>query len=667
MNIRERLAQLNRLQRSRMFKIIATVVIAALAIAAGGAYLVDHQRQTAPMIEDAALDSIRPEEPPKDATLTKEQQLELAAAKSRYDAAKATQRTINDILRRKADPTHVLVFIAAAAAIATGVVWLGLGLTGLALLCVVSLIVWPLRAIGLRLGESGNRLVDWSSFIAALSALAFSFFVLMELARLALSASHPVTAIARNVINEAVRMKVSLVFIVLLIFMLAALPGLLDSSTQLRYRVQSFMQYGTGGSFWIIALLVLFLGVGSVAFEQRDKVIWQTMTKPVAAWQYLLGKWLGVVTVAAVLLAVSSTGVFLFVEYLRNQNAVGEKLPYVAVGQAISEDRLVLETQVLSARTALRFQMPELSSEEFAKAVQSRLEQLKASDPVQFQDTPTVRRIVEEQILADIQQQYLNIGPGQERMFTFTGLEDVQKKDLPLTLRYKVSIGADDPRETARVTFGMINTQPRVQEVPLGQAMTIPISPASIEDGKLDIVILNGDAYRRMEGDPGWSNNGSMAVEPDGIQVSFPVGSYRANFLRVAFVLWLKLALLAMIAIVSATFLSFSVASMVAFGTFLIAESAGFLNTSLEYFGAEDAQGKFVLWKAIIRFVAVPIGELFRKYSDLAPTASLVDGKIVDWVSVIQSGLWIFLVCGALYALGVFVFKNRELATYSGQ
>ncbi len=667
MNLRERLAQLNRLQRSRTFKIIATIVIGVLAIAAMGAYLVEHQRSAVPMIEDAALEGIRPPEPPKDATLTQEQQLELAAAKSRYEAAKATQQTINDILRRKADPTYVLVFIAAFAGISACVIWINLGLTGLVLLAGGAIIVWPLRAFGLSLGDEGRRLVDSSTFIAALGVLAFCFFVLMELVRLLLSASHPVTAIARNVINEAVRMKVSLVFIVLLMFMLAALPGLLDSDTQLRYRVQSFLQYGTGGSFWIIALLVLFLGVGSVAFEQRDRVIWQTMTKPVAAWQYLLGKWLGVVTVAAVLLAVSSTGVFLFVEYLRNQTASGESKPYVATGQAISEDRLVLETQILSARTAVGFQMPTLPPEDFQKAVDSRLAQLQASDPVEFQDTPVVRRIVEEQIYDDMKAAYLNIGPGQERMFTFTGLDEVQRQNLPLTLRYKVSIGADDPRETARVTFGMINTQPRVQEVPLGQMMSIPISPASIQDGKLELVILNGDAYRRMEGDPGWANNGSMAVAPDGIQLSFPIGSYRANFIRVVVVLWLKLALLAMIAVVSATFLSFSVASMVAFGTFLVAESAGFLNTSLETFAAEDAQGKIVLWKAAIRVVAVPIGKIFGGYADLKPTASLVDGQIVDWLSMSLAGTAILIICAALYAAGVFIFKNRELATYSGQ
>ncbi len=53
------------------------------------------------------------------------------------------------------------------------------------------------------------------------------------------------------------------------------------------------------------------------------------MAKPVAR-RYLLGKWVGVAALAGVLLAVSSSGVFLFVEYLRNQPAIGEKEAFIA-------------------------------------------------------------------------------------------------------------------------------------------------------------------------------------------------------------------------------------------------------------------------------------------------------------------------------------------------
>ncbi len=82
----------------------------------------------------------------------------------------------------------------------------------------------------------------------------------------------------------------------LLLFGLAALPLVLDPTTPLRYRVQAFMQYATGGAFWLIAILTLVVQRRHrVPLSSGIKRIWQTMTKPVAAWQYILGKWLGVV------------------------------------------------------------------------------------------------------------------------------------------------------------------------------------------------------------------------------------------------------------------------------------------------------------------------------------------------------------------------------------
>jgi hypothetical protein len=52
------------------------------------------------------------------------------------------------------------------------------------------------------------------------------------------------------------------------------------------------------------------------------------MTKPVASWQYILGKWLGLISLAANLLAICGSAVFLFTEYLKTQPAHGELAAY---------------------------------------------------------------------------------------------------------------------------------------------------------------------------------------------------------------------------------------------------------------------------------------------------------------------------------------------------
>jgi hypothetical protein len=476
-----------------------------------------------------------------------------------------------------------------------------------------------------------------------------------------------VLAIARNVVNEAVRMKVSIVFIVLLVLGLASLPGLLDPSTPLRYRVQNFLQYGTGGSFWIIAVLTLLLAVGTVAFEQRDKIIWQTMTKPVAAWQYVLGKWLGVAGVAAVLLGVSTAGVFLFTEYLRRQPAMGERAPFVPEQelQRVTEDRYVLEFQVLAARRSVGPEYPELTAEDEARELQNALENIRKIEGETFLDTPERRAQILDQLRAERRTAFLTVGSGQTKTFHFPGLGGL---DSPATLRYKVEVGANDPRTFWRVTFHMLNSRDVVQTVPLGQTLTLPVAPGSIDEkGVFSVDVVNGDSGKAAQGDPAWANAESMTFPPDGLEVYYPAGSYRLNFARVVAVLWLKLAFLAMVGIAAATFLSFSVASLVAFGVFLLAESSGFLNTSLEYFSSTDDKKNVIWWKAAVRLVAVPVAGAFTFYSNLNPTGDLVDGRLVGWDTLALAALTLGALTALLYAVAVFVFRRRELATYSGQ
>ena len=681
MKVRERVGQLNRLQKTRLFKIVASVVVLALGVALGVTYVVSRaaagEAVFAPAAESSAAPGASATPPSKpESEMTPEEREEAAFIKGLENARKETEKAVDLIRERQADPTAVSVAIGIASLLCIAVIWTGHGLTALLFVVVLMAVCWPLRYFGIWViinnpdrARLGFFMLDSAAFIGAVGLLGFAFVVLMELLRMALSGSWAVTAIARNVVNEAVRMKISLIFIVMLILGLAALPGLLDGGSPLRYRMQAFLQYGVGGAFWIIAILVLFLSVGSVAFEQRDKIIWQTMTKPVSPWQYLLGKWLGVIGIAAVLLAVSSSGIFLFAEYLRNQPALGEVRAFEAQQGRMSEDRFVLENQVMVARRAVTPRIPALEPEVERREMQERIDRIRAADPSWL---PTDENIAAARstFLDERRTAFFTIEGGNRETFIFRGLEEAKKRSQPVTLRFKVDVGANDPRETSRISFEMANAFPIVREVPGGQTMTLMVSPASIDEkGNLRVDITNGDLLKRLQNaDPrAWANTESMIFPPDGLEVAFTVGSYRMNFVRVILVLWIKLAFLAMVSICAATFLSFSVASMVAFGVFIVAESAGFLSNSLEYFSSTDLKGNIEVWKVIVRLIAVPVASTFKVYADLRPTANLVDGRLLPWDVVIRSVMVLGTLTAILFAIAVSIFRKRELATYSGQ
>jgi hypothetical protein len=237
-----------------------------------------------------------------------------------------------------------------------------------------------------------------------------------------------------------------------------------------------------------------------------------------------------------------------------------------------------------------------------------------------------------------------------------------QVRVKPVTLRYKIQAGGNDPRTVFKVTFtipGQANFF--VREVPLNTAMTLPIPPSAVdENGRLQLTVTNGDESTHV------ANESTMALAADGFNIFYSAGSYRLNFFRVVLVLWLKLSFLAMVAIAASTFLSFPVAAMISFGVLLIAEGASFVWEALNYYDA-TVDGKFDIARFIVRMVSLPIAWTFKHYSDITPVQSLSNGEIVSWKIVIWSVILLGGTSAILYALGVAIFRRRELATYSGQ
>lgn len=649
MTFRERLSKLDHLQKKNLFKIIASSLIAVVAIILIGYALTNNSAASTEMAQLI-------EELPKTVTNFAGDEIE--------NPQLAEIQRIHTMLKNAKPGT----LMAAGAAIVSGmlilVVWMGLGL-------VYPVLAALAAAIFIFLRDTPIEIVG--SIAVGMIILTLSFMVLLRFASLALSASHPVTAIARNVLAEAIRMKISLVFIVMLFFVLAAMPMLLNDDQSLRYRVQNFLQYASGFTFLFIALLVVFFGAATVTYEQREKVIWQTMTKPVAAWQYLLGKWLGVIGLSAVLLAVSATGVFLFTEYLRNQPAVGELEAYQpADGSGITEDRLILETQVLTSRESVRPSLPfSMNSPIFEAALESQIQREKQFNP-NYNPDPAERAALKSKLFQDEVSSYLSIDPLTEKYeeFVFRGLGRAKSMNLPLTLRYKINAEGNRPDIFYILTFGFDDgTVLPPKRTGLGFSHSMPISPDFINsNGEIRIQIYNGQIMAAEDGNFDIQTNiNTFTIPPDGLEISYSVGGYRANFVRVFFVLWVKLSMLAMLAVWASTFASFPVACLISGGLFFIGQSAGFVQDSLPGWGTTNVDGDPSIFRAVIYHFADTVSSLFKVYHDLQPTSRLSDGRMLSWSSVSRGIMALGTISALFYIAGVVIFRRRQLAIYSGQ
>ncbi|MCA9302976.1 MAG: hypothetical protein KC996_02530, partial [Phycisphaerales bacterium] len=492
MKLRAFLASCDRLQRSKKFKIVMSIVVLVLAAASIGAYAV-----AVTSTERVAVEL--PADIPQ--TITDADGNEIV------NPAVAIANQLNSVLTGSQSPMDVAILGVISAIVVLVVIWMGLFLTYLAL----NLIFGALSAVMLYSGV--GWIENLGLVLVAAVPLVMSFAALMQGLRMLYSFSNPILAIARNVLSEALRMKISLVFIILLILLMATMPMVLDPDQTLRYRVQSFLRYSTGISFWLIALLVVFFGAATVTFEQREKVIWQTMTKPVAAWQYVLGKWLGVVSLAAVLLGVSTTGAFVFTQYLRAQTAEGEIAPYVSNNElGISPDRLMLETQVLAARRSIYPVVPfSLNDPRFDEELAQEIESQRQLQGEDYNPAGWIRDGMRKKLFTDAVAAYWAIDPATEgyEEFTFYGLGEAKRKGLPLTFRYKINAEGNPPDKFYALTFVMEDSSmihsPRTG---LGFSHTQSISPDFINDrGLLRMQILNGDAQVLPDG--------SISVSPN--------------------------------------------------------------------------------------------------------------------------------------------------------
>ncbi len=671
MTIRELAGRLDRSQRTLRFKIIASIVAVLLAVGGYAATIVAIEA-------DARQDGGSRTE-----TVETDEAAETAgAAPLATDAASVARGAIERTAGQR--PLRSLAAIVAAVGLSVVLVavWLGLALTYVGLLLAGLVVAVPLALFGPTAGI-GRLLVG-------LVPLLFMFLTLLQLARVAMGGSHPVTAVARNVLNEAVRMNISLVFIVVLLLLLAFIPNALTEDQPLRFRVQQWMQYGTGMGYGILALLTVFFASATVSFEQRDRIIWQTMSKPVAPWSYVLGKWLGVMALNVVLLSVISGGVFLFTQYLRFQPANGE-VAYQVVNTAglglvdtrdnprlRTEDRRILEDEVLLARSSVTPEPPEIN-EDAVRNLAERAIAGRAEREPDFVPTAAARQEAFENLLVLVEARTRAIPLGTAAEFTFTGLESARDRGGDLTLRYKINAGSNDPSAIYTLQFFVNGIpwphdrfgNPDPQEVALkaAQRMSIPVvaelvtangqrvpQPLVDDDGTLVLTIANLP-----------TNIQEVSIPPDGLELLYPVGGYELNFLRVMTVMWVKLAFLAAVAIAASTFLSFPVACLLALGVLFAAESAGFLGTALQEYGARRPGAGPDPLRVLIQAIASPIAWMFQIYADLKPTEKLVDGRLLSWSSLLGAtgviGAWAL----AVLAAGVLVFRSRELALYSGK
>src|SRR5665213_2038271 len=151
-----------------------------------------------------------------------------------------------------------------------------------------------------------------------------------------------ILAIAWLTWKAALRFKLFLVIAVLLILAVVGLPLVIKDDGTARGFTQIILTYTLSAITALLGLSTLWLSCGTLARDIEECQIQVVATKPIARWQIWVGKWLGIMTLNAVLLAISGGCVFGLLQWRAT------KLP--------AAEQKILREQVLVARGSATLQ-----------------------------------------------------------------------------------------------------------------------------------------------------------------------------------------------------------------------------------------------------------------------------------------------------------------------
>src|SRR5215469_9622697 len=147
-------------------------------------------------------------------------------------------------------------------------------------------------------------------------------------------------AIALLTWKAAFRFKLFLVVAVLLLASVVGLPVLIKDDGTARGFTQILLTYTLSTITGLLGISTLWLACGTLARDIEDCQMQVVAVKPIARWRIWIGKWLGIMTLNAVLLGLSGLGVYLLLQWRAT------KLPL--------QERETLRNEILVARGSVK-------------------------------------------------------------------------------------------------------------------------------------------------------------------------------------------------------------------------------------------------------------------------------------------------------------------------
>ncbi|UCF43697.1 MAG: ABC transporter permease [Planctomycetota bacterium] len=445
-------------------------------------------------------------------------------------------------------------------------------------------------------------------------------------------------AVATNTIRQALRMKVALIFTILLLVLLPVMALSMPGDGTIKGRLQAFVSYGLSLTSLLLCLLTIVVSIYTLTNDIKQKQIFTVLTKPVRRFQLLLGKLLGVILLDVVLLALFSAIIYTITIYTPKLLNAGE------------EELISLNNEFFTARASLT--PPKIDVTQEVLETYNKLKETNQLLPGSSKEDDiyvlTLRKELEKRA----------VPVGRELVWQFQDVKPLDpNQSLFIRFKYDVSVSPPDLNIYGRWVVG------DDRQIKYGTEMKTPIYTFDRKDFirtfheiEVPADAVAEDNYLAV----GFFNpplNDTVVIFPTdgGLEMLYKADSFTANFLRAALLILLRLIFLACLGILAASFLSFPVAVLFCLMIFLTGTISSFVLESFDIM----SKGLTSFYSYTIR----PVVQLLPQFDKFNPTKFLVPARLLSWLFLAKvAGLMVCVKATVLLLLALLIFTYREMA-----
>ena len=475
----------------------------------------------------------------------------------------------------------------------------------------------------------------------------------------------PFLAIAKLTCRATMRSYVFHFLFLLLLAVIFILPNTIISDGTAKGLIYVSLKYCLGVSGFLLSLSTIWVSCFTLSNDLETYQMHMICVKPVSRVVIWLGKLTGVVFLHGVLLLLSSIIIYIFTIWQFERSTFSD------------EEKEKIKNEVLVGR---RVYMPEMP--DFSKEVEEQITKLnlaikegKPGAPDKQLSLAEKRKLIKE-IRNQIIAKYGEIPFGNFREWKYKALDPLQKS--PLSFRYRIYVGkvsSKDQRQTLGIFGAYVPFYENEEDAKKGKEPKYELIPKTSEpesfmcgvflEDKISPVIIRKDGTARIAFQNLDPEKASLFFQPnDGPKLLEPKVSFFQNYLRAAFVIFLRIILLAGLGASAGGLFSMPVAVFIVISYLIFGISASFVIDIERDFGYDEEalRASESLWETAARQTSHGILAVIIPMQKFEVSDTVADGELIEFSFIAKFFTEIFLIRGLpLFVVAVYLYKRREI------